>query len=48
MMTLLRALPGYGPIKATRLLESCHVSPNKSIRGLTERQRTELIRALQN
>jgi hypothetical protein len=47
MMTLLRALPGCGPIKAARLLERCHVSPTKSIGGLTERQRSELIRALQ-
>jgi hypothetical protein len=46
-MELLKALPGCGPIKATRLLERCHVSPNKSIGGLTERQRSELIRALQ-
>jgi hypothetical protein len=47
MMAVLRALPGWGPIKAARLLERCRVSPTKSIGGLTQRQRTELIRALQ-
>jgi hypothetical protein len=46
VVELLRALPGYGPIKATRLLERCHVSPTKSVEGLTERQRAELIRTL--
>lgn len=47
VMELLRALPGLGPIKATRLLESCQVSLTKSVAGLTARQRSELIRALQ-
>ena len=46
-MELLRALPGFGPIKAARLLERCQVSPAKSIGGLTARQRAELIGALQ-
>ena len=46
-MELLRALPGFGPIKATRLLESCQASLTKSVAGLTERQRAELVGALQ-
>ena len=46
VMELLRALPGYGPIKATRLLERCQVSLTKTVGGLTERQRTEVIRVL--
>ena len=46
MMELLRALPGYGPIKATRLLERCQVSLTKTVGGLSERQRTELVRVL--
>ncbi len=44
---VLLALPGYGPKKTARLLECRGVSPRKSIRGLTERQRGELIRALE-
>ncbi len=43
---LLRALPTYGPIKVERLLKRCQVSPRKTIAGLNERQRRELIRAL--
>jgi hypothetical protein len=46
VMELLRALPAYGPIKATRLLENCQVSLTKSVGGLSERQRTELVRVL--
>ncbi len=44
---LLRALPGFGPAKATRLMERCQVSPVKSVGGLSERQRARLIGALQ-
>jgi hypothetical protein len=43
----LTALPGYGPIKVGRLLERCQVSPRKRVAGLNERQRRELIRALE-
>ena len=43
----LMALPGYGRIKAAGLLERCHVSPKKSVDGLTEGQRDALIRALE-
>ena len=43
---LLKALPAYGPIKVERLLKSCQVSPRKTISGLNERQRRELIEAL--
>ena len=43
---LLRALPTYGPIKVERLLKRCGVSPRKTIAGLNERQRRELIEAL--
>ena len=43
---LLRALPTYGPIKVERLLKRCEVSPRKTISGLNERQRRDLIEAL--
>jgi hypothetical protein len=43
---LLRALPGHGPVKVERLLKRGQVSPRKSLAGLNERQRRELIRAL--
>ena len=44
---LLLALPGYGPVKVTRLLGRCRVSPTKTIGGLSARQREELIAALE-
>ena len=43
---LLRSCPGYGRVKVDRLLMRCKVSPRKTIAGLNERQRRELIRAL--
>jgi hypothetical protein len=46
VLEVLTALPRYGRMRATGLLERCRVSPKKSIGGLSERQRRELIRAL--
>jgi hypothetical protein len=43
---LLMALPGYGPKKVERLLACCQVSPRKTVAGLSERQRDELLKAL--
>ena len=43
---LLRALPGYGPVKVDRVLSACRISPSKTMAGLTPRQRKELIEAL--
>ena len=41
--TLLRALPGYGPARVTRLLTKTRISASKRLGGLTGRQRAELI-----
>ena len=43
---LLLACPGFGRVKVERLLERCKVSPRKTITGLNDRQRRELIEAL--
>jgi len=43
---LLLALPKIGPAKAARSLAHCRIAPSKTVRGLTERQREELIRHL--
>ena len=40
---LLLALPKVGPAKATRSLTQCRIAPSKTVGGLTERQRHELI-----
>ena len=43
---VLRALPGYGPAKVTRLLDACQVNPRKTLGGLSLRQREALTKAL--
>jgi ribosomal protein S13 len=40
---MLRAVPGYGPVKANKILKQCRIAPSKTIGGLSERQRDELI-----
>jgi hypothetical protein len=42
VLEMLLALPGHGRVKATKLLNSCRVSPSKTFGGLSERQRKEL------
>ena len=43
---LLQALPGYGPLRADKLLASCRISPIKTMAGLTPRQRQALLETL--
>jgi hypothetical protein len=43
---LLLALPKIGRTKANKFLALCRVSPAKTIGGMTERQRTELVSLL--
>jgi hypothetical protein len=40
---LLLAVPKYGRVKANRILTQCRISPSKTIGGLSERQRNELV-----
>ena len=47
VLDVIMALPRYGPMRATALLERCHISSRKTIGGLTERQRRALLRALE-
>lgn len=44
---LLLAVPHMGHIKVTRLLVLCEVSPQKTIGGLTDRQRKAVVRCLE-
>ncbi len=43
---LLLAVPKYGRVKANRILTQCRISPSKTIGGLSERQRGELVSLL--
>jgi len=40
---LLLAVPSFGPVRVGRLLAACRISPSKTLAGLTERQRVELL-----
>ncbi|MFV1152021.1 integration host factor, actinobacterial type, partial [Klebsiella pneumoniae] len=43
---MLLAVPKYGRVKVNKVLTQCRVSPSKTIGGLSERQRGELVRQL--
>lgn len=40
---LLLAVPKYGRVKVNKILSTCRISPSKTIGGLSQRQRTELV-----
>ena len=40
---LLLAVPKYGRVKVNRILTQCRISPSKTVGGLSERQRNELV-----
>ncbi len=40
---MLLAVPKYGQVKVNKILAQCRISPSKTIGGLSERQRRELI-----
>lgn len=44
---MLIAVPKYGKVKATRFLNTCRISQGKTIGGLSDRQRSELLELLQ-
>ncbi len=43
---MLLAVPKYGRVKANKILTTCRISPSKTIGGLSQRQRQELIASL--
>ena len=40
---MLMAVPKFGQVKAKRYLNQCRISESKTVGGLSDRQRTELI-----
>jgi hypothetical protein len=40
---MLVAVPKFGRVKATRFLNQCRISQSKTVGGLSDRQRTELV-----
>jgi hypothetical protein len=43
---MLLAVPKYGRVKVNKILQICRISPSKTIGGLSERQRAELVSLL--
>jgi hypothetical protein len=43
VMDMLLAVPKIGRVKVNKLLTQCRISPSKTIGGLSERQRGELV-----
>ena len=43
---MILAVPKYGRVKANKILTQCRISPSKTIGGLSERQRGELVAQL--
>ena len=43
---MLLAVPKYGRVKANKVLAQCRISPSKTIGGLSQRQRDELVSLL--
>lgn len=46
VVDMLLAVPKYGRVKAHKVLQTCRISPSKTIGGLSERQRGELVSLL--
>jgi hypothetical protein len=40
---LLLAVPKYGRVKVNKILTQCKISPSKTVGGLSQRQRAELV-----
>jgi len=47
VIDLLLVVPKFGRVKATRVLTRCRISQAKTVGGLSDRQRAELIELLQ-
>lgn len=43
---LLLAVPKYGRVKVNKVLQQCRMSPSKTVGGMSQRQRTELVSML--
>lgn len=48
VLDMLLAVPKYGRVKANRVLQTCRISPSKTIGGLSDRQRAELVGLLRS
>jgi hypothetical protein len=45
---MMLAVPKYGRVKVNKILQTCRISPSKTIGGLSDRQRAELVGLLKH
>src|SRR5919197_2654915 len=45
---MMLAVPKYGRVKVNKVLQTCRISPSKTIGGLSKRQRAELVALLRS
>ena len=43
---LLESLPGIGPARAAQVLDRCHISPTRRLRGLGDHQAAALVECI--
>ncbi len=43
---LMLATPKYGRVKVNKILQQCRISPSKTVGGMSQRQRTEVVSML--
>ena len=43
VVDMLLVVPKYGRVKVDKILRQCKISPSKTVGGLSERQRNELV-----
>src|ERR1700759_1974544 len=46
VVDMLLAVPKYGRVKVDKIRRTCKISPSKTVGGLSERQRNELVSML--
>lgn len=46
VLAVLESLPGVGKVKARRLMDECHISESRRVRGLGGQQRAALLEAV--
>lgn len=46
LFDLMLACPKYGRVKVNKILQQCRISPSKTVGGLSQRQRVEVVSTL--
>jgi hypothetical protein len=46
LFDLMLACPKYGRVKVNKILQQCRISPSKTVGGMSQRQRVEVVSRL--